>query len=397
MILRPLRREFADDADARRELALSGKKVTKATPAASRTRNAVFQRFLDRLRRVRVLDPACGSGNFLIVACGRSRTSSSRRSSGARSCSRRPMQFPQIGPEAVLGIELNAYAAELARVTIWIGEIQWMIRHGLGYRRDPILKSLNHIENRDALLDLTDPSKPQEARWPEAEFIVGNPPFLGGSCSARGLGDAYVGGLWSAVRRADCHADRTSATGTRRREPRSSATRTSARACWRRKASAAAPTDASSTHQASRATSSLRAPMRPWVLRAPTVHISFVGQDDGPTQTRTLDGIAGPSDQPRPHHRRRPHLRASARRVPTSDSAFMGDTKGGPSTSTSRRRSELLAAPNPDGRSNSDVVRPWVNALDLTRRPRACGSSTSGRHVGGRGALYEAPLRVCRG
>ncbi len=60
-------------------------------------------------------------------------------------------------------------------MTIWIGEIQWMIRHGLGYRRDPILKSLNHIENRDALLDLTDPSKPAARRdWPEAEFIVGS-------------------------------------------------------------------------------------------------------------------------------------------------------------------------------------------------------------------------------
>ena len=89
------------------------------------------------------------------------------------------MQIPQIGPEAVLGIEINAYAAELARVTIWIGEIQWMIRHGLGYRRDPILKPLDHIENRDALLDLTDPTKPREAEWPDAEFIVGNPPFLG--------------------------------------------------------------------------------------------------------------------------------------------------------------------------------------------------------------------------
>ena len=63
----------------------------------------------------------------------------------ARRCSR-PMQFPQIGPEAVLGIEINAYAAELARVTIWIGEIQWMLRHGLGYRRDPILRPLDHIE-----------------------------------------------------------------------------------------------------------------------------------------------------------------------------------------------------------------------------------------------------------
>ena len=97
------------------------------------------------------------------------------------------MQLPQIGPEAVLGIELNAYAAELARVTIWIGEIQWMIRHGLGYRREPILRSLNHIENRDALLDRTDPSKPQEARWPEADSSSATRRSWVASCFDAGL------------------------------------------------------------------------------------------------------------------------------------------------------------------------------------------------------------------
>ena len=59
------------------------------------------------------------------------------------------------------------------------------------------LRPLQHIENRDALLDLTDPMKPQEARWPEAEFIVGNPPFLGGSLLRRGLGDDYADDLAS--------------------------------------------------------------------------------------------------------------------------------------------------------------------------------------------------------
>ena len=80
-----------------------------------------------------------------------------------------------VGPENVLGIELNPYAAELARVTIWIGEIQWMLKHGYDCRRNPILARLDHIENRDALLnpDCT------EAEWPVVDVIVGNPPFLG--------------------------------------------------------------------------------------------------------------------------------------------------------------------------------------------------------------------------
>ncbi|MBA2372850.1 MAG: class I SAM-dependent DNA methyltransferase, partial [Chloroflexi bacterium] len=194
VILRPLRREFADMQARVTLLILADKRITKATPS-DQDPNAVFEAFLDRLRRVRVLDPACGSGNFLIIALWALKDLEYEAINWGSLVLKRPMQIPQIGPEAVLGIELNAYAAELARVTVWIGEIQWMIRHGLGWRRNPILKSLDHIENRDALLDLSDPTKPQEAEWPEAEFIVGNPPFLGDKVMRTSLGSVYVSNL----------------------------------------------------------------------------------------------------------------------------------------------------------------------------------------------------------
>ena len=86
-----------------------------------------------------------------------------------------PREFPHVGPEQLLGIEINPYAAELARVSVWIGEIQWMQRNGFGIARNPILRPLDTIECRDAILN--DDGK--EADWPDAEFIVGNPPFLG--------------------------------------------------------------------------------------------------------------------------------------------------------------------------------------------------------------------------
>ncbi len=236
VILRPLRREYAAMQVRVTELLLSGRKVTKSTPRADNP-EAVFDDFLERLRRVRVLDPACGSGNFLIVSLWALKDLEFEAIHWGSEVLRRSMQIPQIGPEAVLGIEINAYAAELARVTIWIGEIQWipsdreiqwMIRHGLGYRRDPILKSLHHIETRDALLDLSDPANPREAEWPEAEFIVGNPPFLGGKSTPaarprRHVRRDPVGPSSTAA----CRDTSTSAaTGTRRRAPRSSAAAT---------------------------------------------------------------------------------------------------------------------------------------------------------------------------
>jgi len=106
-----------------------------------------------------------------------------------------PMQLPEVGPEAVLGIEVNPYAAELARVVIWIGQIQWMLANGFAYERDPILRPLDNIECRDAILDLSDLDHPQEPTWPAADVIVGNPPFLGGKLLRSNLGDEYVDAL----------------------------------------------------------------------------------------------------------------------------------------------------------------------------------------------------------
>ena len=107
-------------------LVAEGKKITARTPMGKNPL-AVFNAFLERLRAVRVLDPACGSGNFLYLALQTSRTWSARRSCGARSPLRCRCSSLKSGPQALLGIELNTYAAELARVVIWIGEIQWML------------------------------------------------------------------------------------------------------------------------------------------------------------------------------------------------------------------------------------------------------------------------------
>ncbi|HVR91453.1 MAG TPA: DNA methyltransferase [Novosphingobium sp.] len=99
-----------------------------------------------------------------------------------------PRGFPRVGPECVLGIELNPYAAELARVSVWIGEIQWMRRNGFDAAKNPILRPLETIECRDAVLN----ADGTRAEWPRADVAVGNPPFLGNYLMIAELGEHYT-------------------------------------------------------------------------------------------------------------------------------------------------------------------------------------------------------------
>ena len=104
--------------------------------------------------------------------------------------------FPAVGPANVKGIEINAYAAELARVSVWIGEIQWMRRNGFPGSRQPILDPLETIECRDAILT----PEGGEPEWPDADAIIGNPPFLGGKLLIENLGEDYVSTLFDVYR-----------------------------------------------------------------------------------------------------------------------------------------------------------------------------------------------------
>jgi hypothetical protein len=148
VVIAPLRREFAAvQAAALKELegvtfvglverAALGNR-TKAVARAS----SHITRFLERLEGVRVLDPACGSGNFLYMALQALKDLEKEIILWASEHLHIPLSLPRISPNALRGIELNPYAAELARVSIWIGEIQWMLNNGFAYLRDPILRS----------------------------------------------------------------------------------------------------------------------------------------------------------------------------------------------------------------------------------------------------------------
>lgn len=188
VIIRPLLAEWATHrAHIRKLLDKSKKQGDKAYKDA----NAEFHQFLERLKNYRVLDAACGSGNFLYVALKTLKDIERRVNTEAEQLGLQRQIGIECGPGNVLGIELDFYAAELARVTVWIGEIQWMLQNGYPISDKPILKPLHNIENRDALLN----ADGSEAVWPKTDAIIGNPPFLGGSKKSGELGKAYFAAL----------------------------------------------------------------------------------------------------------------------------------------------------------------------------------------------------------
>ena len=390
VLMAPLRRELAAmQADI--EAILHGRTAMGQPPATRRKVDDQFGSFLDRLRSVTVLDPACGSGNFLYICLQALKDLEREALLWGSLTMRLPMQMPRVGPHQLRGIEINPYAAELTRVTIWIGEIQWMLRNGYGYARDPILKPLTNIETRDALIDWSDPEHPRKADWPNSDVIIGNPPFLGGKLLRSGLGDQYVDVLfrlydgrvpreadfvtyWHDTARAMVEGGRAKRVGLLATQGiRGGANR---RVIERIK----------STGDLFLAWSD-----EPWVLDGANVHISFLGYDDGADMDKMLDG--------RPVATINANLTAGidlnqARCLrENTELAFIGDSKGGPFDIDADDAYAMLDAHNPDGRSNRDVVRPWANGLDIGYRPRGMWIIDFGTHMAREeAALYQAPF-----
>ena len=390
VLLDPLRRDFEETKARVTSILAEGKRITTRTPA-DRNPKRVFDEFLGRLRAVRVLDPACGSGNFLYVALKSLKDLEREALLWWSLTTQAPMQFPEVGPHAVLGIEVNPYAAELARVVVWIGEIQWMLGNGFAYLRDPILRPLHNIECRDAVLDLTTLNAPAEPSWPAATVIVGNPPFLGNTRLRDGLGNAYVEALYSLYAgRVPNGADLV--------------------LYWFEKARAmVAAGDARRVGligtQAIRGGANRLVLDRiqdsgniffawsdeKWVVDGAAVQVSFVGFDDGGEQAVTLNGA--------PVMVINANLTAGldlTKALPLRANrgiCFQGTSKKAPFELSPEIADGILASHNPDGRSNADVVRPWATARDITTRPRGKWIIDFGTEMPiEQAALYEAPF-----
>ena len=169
--------------------------LTTLATALRTTAREQLNAFRQRLASVKVLDPACGSGNFLYIAL-RSLLDLEREVIDFAAVQDWHGLTPSVQPDQMLGLEINHYAAELARTALWIGYIQWHHANGFRYTQQPLLIPLDTIRQTDAILDLTDPDNPAEPEWPAAEFIVGNPPFLGSQLLRSNLNNEYVEALF---------------------------------------------------------------------------------------------------------------------------------------------------------------------------------------------------------
>jgi hypothetical protein len=236
VVMEPLRQEWDDiELEVKRLLEPEAGKEDP-TPTQRKKAEQEIRAFLDKLRQIKILDPACGTGNFLYVALdllkGLEAEVQTRLVDVAGSVQLDVLK--QINPSQFLGIEINPRAAAIAELVIWIGYLQWYFkRYGNAEPPEPVLQAFNNIENRDAVLaydgtepdvdaktglvrtrwggrmmqypvtgeQVPDPSdqvvilkylNARAAEWPEADYVVSNPPFIGNARMREALGDGYA-------------------------------------------------------------------------------------------------------------------------------------------------------------------------------------------------------------
>lgn len=178
---------------------------------------AAVQAFHEKLYNTHVLDPACGTGNFLYVTLELMKrlegdvVEALLNLGGQQALA--GLERHEVDPHQFLGLEINARARHIAELVLWIGYLQWHIRNNRSLPGEPVLRDYRNIRHMDAVLahggvdakgNYINPRRPE---WPEADYIVGNPPFIGGKDIRSKLGDAYAEALWAAHKDMNDSAD----------------------------------------------------------------------------------------------------------------------------------------------------------------------------------------------
>jgi type II restriction/modification system DNA methylase subunit YeeA len=402
VVIQPLQTEWHEtQAKINEELAKAKEYLAKkntaenasqATKAENRAKKA-FNEFKDKISQLKILDPACGSGNFLYLSLKALKDIEHAANIFGEVTFQTPQAIPAVGPENIYGIELNAYAAELARISVWIGEIQWIKKHGFTVPDNPVLRDLKNIACHDALINDND----TEYKWPKVNVVVGNPPFIGDRKMIKELGEEYTFRIRKLYEgKVPGGADFV--------------------CYWFAKC-----TDYMTAGWLDRAglvsTSSIRGGMNRFVLDK--ICEKFQIYDAWPTEEWVNEGAnveVSLTCYSREKHSACklngqnvdgifPDLTAKAKniKIDTSkikplkenkDCSFIGTQKNGPFDISGEMARQLITSPaNPNGKKNTEVIKPWVNGMDLVRRPSDMwiidfGTSMSQEEA----SLFEAPF-----
>jgi type II restriction/modification system DNA methylase subunit YeeA len=397
VLMVPLRRRWAEVRQEALDLAQRREEAETKRTRDNRHKELtnLLTGFAYEIAQVRVLDPACGSGNFLYVALKQLLDLEKEVITLAGDLGLTRF-FPSVSPAQLHGIEISEYAHELAQATIWIGYIQWLRENGFGMPGEPILKPIETILLMDAILAYDEQGQPVEPKWPEADVIIGNPPFLGGNKIRQELGDEYVGALFKLYEgRIPAFADLV--------------------CYWFEKARTQIETG-KAKRAGLLATNSIRGGAnrrvlerikeagdifwaqsdRNWILDGAAVNVSMVGFDDGAEADRWLD--SNPVKTINPDLTATIDLTKAQLLEENSRICFRSDEKGGPFDIDANLAQKMLSAPlNPNGRPNSDVVRPYFNARDILQTSRDMWIIDFGCDVSlEEAALYELPFEYVR-
>ncbi len=403
VVMTPLRHEWASTKTVIEEaLAAEEGQPQRRNLRANRPANRLLTEWAENLSKVRILDPACGSGNFLYIAMKQllDLWQEAREWGSFRGLMLPVESMPT--PAQLYGIELDFYAHEIASAVVWIGLLQWKRDHGYNDQPKPILEKLSNIQNKDAIMRYDEELKseqhpngtPYEPVWPPAEYIVGNPPFLHGSKLRRELGDGYVEDLFNLYRdRVAGAADLVCYWLEKGRE---------------QVVSKAAQRVGLIATQAIRGGASQKVlgrieetasifyawSDRDWLLDGATVHVSFIGFDLGADKTRTLNGVSVDKI-----HRDLSAGVDATTAMSLSENlgiwAYGSQTKGSFDLNDDAAE-KILRSLSPFGRDYRKVVKVGFNGKKLLdRKPRWVidfGENMSEKEA----SLYEAPFQYVK-
>jgi len=402
VLMNPLRRRWTEVLSQTRELWTGFASDLPRQQAEAKTKlNALYEAMLGELASTTVLDPACGSGNFLYVSLLALKDLEHDVHAHFK-----PLRLPVrdvVTPRQLLGIELNTFASELAHVVVWIGYLQSRYRRERRGLKANLMANIGtpviderlepgqpqRILNADAILRYDADGAPYEPEWPPARVIVGNPPFLGGNKIRSELG-GYVDDLFKLYEgRIPAFADLVT--------------------YWHEKARA--QVEAGKTQRVGLiSTNSIRGGANrvvldrikqtgdifmawsdnPWVLAGAAVRISITGFAAQVDEQRMLDGL--PVDVINSDLTASVDITRAKNLLENTELCFMGPSPKAPFDISEELALTMLAAVNASGKPNADVVLPVLSAVDIVQRARKEWTIDFGLMSLDEAKGYEAPF-----